>query len=112
MGCSSTGVYLTPGTSGVSIQLNYYQGPATNIALMFLWRYLGTRNRIGTAPPSNTGICTGTSQDNGWFSVGGTGYNDLSTYGWSVIPAANLYLGGGSTNPCSGSSSSSSSSGG
>lgn len=99
LGCAPTTVHLVPGVP-LSVKLDYFQGPRYSIAFILMWR------PVTSSPIPSEPEC-GVEQNDGYYfdesttpSTPTSNYVDLLRRGWSVVPAANLYLPGTATNPC------------
>jgi hypothetical protein len=98
LGCAANSVMLMPGVP-VPIKLDYFQGPRYSISFILLWR---TGSSANTFEPE----CGVNENDSYYFNEATTPSTPTSKYeallsrGWSVVPAANFYLPGTTTNPC------------
>ncbi len=87
MGCSSYRINMTRSTQRL-MQLDYYQGPRYHIAVIPIWRKVGSGQ---TTDP----LC-GVSGNNYFFNPDNNSqplhYNDLLARGWKPLKAANYKL--------------------
>jgi hypothetical protein len=88
MGCSSTTLYLTK-NSRLPIQVEYYQGPKYQIALVLLWR------KVDTGTVANDPLCGKVGNDT-FYGPSYTdftnkyGYGQLVERGWKVLGETNF----------------------
>jgi len=94
LGCSIREIYLNSNTIE-PIQLEYFQGPRTHIALVLLWKYLGQSKSMFNEKSLQEPLC-GVSGNDTFY--GPAPYNNMTKYkygelikkGWQVIPASSF----------------------
>lgn len=89
LGCGKT-IQLAAGQT-IPLQIDYYQGPATQIALTLMWRKVASSDSSALSDP----LCDvqGNEKyfgDNYDDYSADHGYGQLLSRGWSAVPAANL----------------------
>ena len=95
-GCSITTIEMKIGRP-VPIRVYYYQGPATHIANMLMWRKVPTSALQGDIECGQTSSSYFYDLNTGTQLAPFTG---LLARGWSVVPAEAFYLPDTVTNPC------------
>jgi hypothetical protein len=88
MGCSSGAIYLDA-NSRIAMEIKYYQGPRTEIALTMMWKKVSAAN---SAPDSMCGVAGSNSffGPSPYTDMTGSGFGTLINRGWKVIAPANF----------------------
>lgn len=85
MGCSKQAIYIDD-TTRLGMEIKYYQGPPTQIALVLMWKKV-----TGPTDPldSSCGVAT-TYFGSSFNDFTNSGYGDLVKRGWKVIAPTNF----------------------
>jgi hypothetical protein len=88
MGCSTEAIYLDA-SSRVAMDIKYYQGPRTEIALTMMWKKVSAEN---SSADSLCGVAGSSSffGPSPYTDMTGLGFGTLINRGWKVIAPANF----------------------
>jgi hypothetical protein len=96
MGCANGRSVYFDGNTTLPIKLDYFQGPRFHIAMVLMWKYLGSNPSTANDPKC------GATDSNQWFnentSAQGPWYAEIQSRGWKPLKPMNFWLEG--TNPC------------
>jgi hypothetical protein len=88
MGCSTQAVYIDD-TTRLAMEIKYYQGPPTEIALVLMWRKV-------SGPTASLDASCGSAGNDTFFGSSpytnftSSGYSKLVSRGWTVIAPSNF----------------------